>query len=160
MSNPNSSEPILRSRLLPRVSFRMMLLLTAVAAVVAAVARAAGDGGAIARGFMSSIIFIAALAIAFSLVFLVCWVASIIGDFRSLIGLTLLFAAIVITVLLLVGAQQMAPILINAYTVILLVPIGVVLGLVPVRDQSKDSQNPFAEDQLPPQILPPRNPKL
>lgn len=103
-----SVEPVLRSRLLPRISFRVLLLLTAAAAVVASLARAADEGGALAAAIVIVVGFILASFAMFVAMFLICWAVSWFWyrpDSGSLRG------------------------------------------------------SPFAEGQLPPQILPPREPK-
>jgi hypothetical protein len=100
-----SVEPVLRSRLLPRVSFRLLLALTALAAVIAALARAAGAGVALAHAAMAGLLFVAVCMGLFTLLFLVAWSISRLwfeGESEALHG------------------------------------------------------SPFAEGQLPPQILPPR----
>ena len=104
VSSP-SVEPILRSRMLPPVSFRALFALTTVGAVAFAIARAAGRGAA----------FAVAMEFAFGFL-LLCF---------GLFGLLSLIA-------------------------------WVVAALV-VRDTDRPDQgSPFAEDRLPPQLLPPR----
>ncbi len=103
-----SVEPVLRSRLLPKVSFRLMLILTTLSAVVAAVARVAGGGGAMATAVVVAILFPLVCFAPFTLLFLITWSVSSLwyrDDPDSLRG------------------------------------------------------SPFAEGQLPPQILPPREQK-
>ena len=100
-----SVEPVVRSRLLPRISFRLLFALTTLAAIIAAVARAAGEGGALAYGATVSLIFLGACMALFALLFLMAWCISSLwyeGEPDALEG------------------------------------------------------SPFAEGQLPPQILPPR----
>lgn len=100
-----SVEPVLRSRLLPRVSFRFMFLLMTLAAVIAAVARLAGEGGALAYAVVVGIGYLAVGFLAFVLLFLINWVISSLW----------------------------------------------------YRESADLHQgNPFADGQLPPQILPPR----
>lgn len=74
--NSPSVEPVLRSRLLPRVSFRFVFLLTAIAAVIAAVARAAGGGMAGARALLIAGGFLVVCFVLFVLLFLICWLIS------------------------------------------------------------------------------------
>ena len=69
MSKTPSVEPVLRSRLLPRVSSRWLFALTTLAAVIAAVARSAGEGGAVAYSVMAAVIFLVICFSAFSLLF-------------------------------------------------------------------------------------------
>ena len=103
-----SVEPVLRSRLMPRISFRMMFALMTLAAIVAAVARSAGSGTAYAIGILVAAGFLLACFACFALVFLVSWSIAMLtyrGEVEHLMG------------------------------------------------------SPFAADQLPPQILPPREPE-
>ena len=106
-------EPIQRSRLLPRVTFRMMFAVTTIGAILAATARVAGIGSpgnaqAVAKGVLVAIGFLAVCLAAFALFFLIAWLVSI-------------------------------------------------LWYRPADELVEGS--PFAEDQLPPQILPPRDRK-
>ena len=100
-----SVEPVVRSRLLPKLSSRVLFALTTLAAVIAAVARLAGEGGELAYAAIVGLGFIAACFVLFALLFLVAWAISSLwyeGEPDALEG------------------------------------------------------NPFAEGQLPPQLLPPR----
>ncbi|MGI9474191.1 MAG: hypothetical protein ACR2NZ_21805 [Rubripirellula sp.] len=100
-----SVEPVLKSRLLPRVSFRFMLLMTTLAAVIAAVAKVAGEGDAFAYAVIVGVSFLGACFALFALLFLLTWSVSSLwyrDSFDTHLG------------------------------------------------------NPFADGQLPPQILPPR----
>lgn len=100
-----SVEPVLKSRFLPRVSFRLLFALTTMAAIVAAVARAAGQGGALAVAAIVSIGFLLGVFALFATLFLISFSISSLwyrGDADALEG------------------------------------------------------SPFADGQLPPQILPPR----
>ena len=101
------TEPVLRSRLLPRISFRLLFALTALAALVAALARAAGEGGPLARALLLAVGFLIFCFTLFAVLFLVGWAIAC----------------------LTVRAKDTAP-----------------------------PGSPFAEDQLPPQMLPPREP--
>lgn len=102
-----SVEPVVRSRLLPRISSRWLFLLTTLAAVIAAVARAAGEGGALAYAFTAVVIFL-----------LVCFTAFVV-----------LFCFARLISFLWYDAPP----------------------------ETLDG-SPFADGQLPPQILPPRDP--
>ena len=75
--NHPSSEPIQRSRLLPRISFRGIFALMTAGAVFAAIARAAGNGAVVATGLVVGVGFLAAVFVIFLVLFLVAWVASI-----------------------------------------------------------------------------------
>lgn len=100
-----SVEPVLRSRLLPRISFRFMFLIMTLAAVIAAVARVAGEGGALAYAVVVGVGYLAVGFLAFVVLFLITW------------GVSSLW----------------------------------------YRESTDLHQgNPFADGQLPPQILPPR----
>jgi hypothetical protein len=90
---------------MPKVSFRLLFALTTLAAIISAVARAAGQGGALANAAMVSLGFLGAVFLLFVLLFLISVAVSSTwyeGDSDALDG------------------------------------------------------SPFAEGQLPPQILPPR----
>ena len=100
-----SIEPVLRSRLLPRVSSRLLFALTTLAAIIAAVARIAGQGGALANGVMVSFGFLGVCFLLFALLFLISWSVS---------------------------------------------------SLWYEGEPEAQDGSPFAEGQLPPQILPPR----
>lgn len=109
--NTPSVEPIQRSRLLPRVTFRTLFAITTVGAILAAVARVAGIGTpgntqAMATSVLVAVGFLAVCLGAFALFFLIAWVVSI-------------------------------------------------LWYRPADKLIEGS--PFAESQLPPQILPPRD---
>lgn len=71
-----SVEPVVTSRLLPKVSSRFLLVLTTLAAVIAAVARVAGEGGALANAAIVALVFIAICFGVFILLFLACWAIS------------------------------------------------------------------------------------
>ena len=102
-----SVEPVLKSRLLPRISSRWLFVLTTLAAVIAAVARVAGEGGAVAYAATAAIVFLATCFGAFALLFFLARAVSL-------------------------------------------------MWYVPPPELHDGS--PFADGQLPPQILPPRDP--
>jgi len=66
-------EPILRSRLLPQFSFRAMMALTVVAALLAVTARAAGSGAPFAKAIMVVVLFVAAVFVLAIVAFLISW---------------------------------------------------------------------------------------
>ncbi|SRR6056297_507319 len=102
---PSSFQPIERSRLIPQISIRMLFVFTFAGAVLYALARAAGEGGAIATAFMVAVVYLVAMFAALAICFLIALSFSVLwkrGDPDLLEG------------------------------------------------------SPFAEDQLPPQWLPPR----
>lgn len=86
----------------------MIFGVTALAAILAAVARAAGEGGPFARAVLLAFGFLAFCFLAFAMLFLIAWM--------------------------------------------------VALLTVPAEDDST-AGSPFADGQLPPQMLPPREPK-
>ncbi|MFK8112183.1 MAG: hypothetical protein AB8B91_08260 [Rubripirellula sp.] len=71
-----SVEPVLKSRLLPRVSFRFFILLTALSAIIAATARAAGQGGPLANAVLFALCFVGICFLVFAVVFLFSWIIS------------------------------------------------------------------------------------
>ncbi|WP_442506277.1 hypothetical protein SH528x_005112 [Novipirellula sp. SH528] len=105
-AKPSSAQPVVRSRLLPRISFRFVFAITTLAAIIAAVARQAGSGGALATAAMVGLVVPVACFILFAITFLFSWAVSSLwfqGD-----------------------------------------------------DEQTLKGSPFAEGQLPPQIMPPR----
>ncbi|TWU10181.1 hypothetical protein Poly21_51510 [Allorhodopirellula heiligendammensis] len=98
-------QPIVRSRVLPRISFRAMMLWTVVAALIAAIARAAGDGATFAKAVTFAVAMLGLFFLLAAGAFLLAWLTArfVIGEF----------------------------------------------------DNSREG-NPFAKDQLPPQLLKPR----
>ena len=108
MTKTPSVEPVLPSRLLPRISSRWLFVLTLLAAVIAAVARVAGQGSAVAFSVMVALAYLAIIFLLFSLLFFLVR------------GVSLIWYA-------------------------------------PPSEAHDGS--PFAADQLPPQILPPRESK-
>ncbi|WP_461505875.1 hypothetical protein [Rhodopirellula baltica] len=104
-----SIQPVIRSRVLPRVSFRMMMAITALAAILAAITRAAGNGAVFAKAALAVVgVFVLFFAMA-ACAFLVSWLVA-----RLTIGRV---------------------------------------------DQSRQG-SPFARDELPPQLLQPRENEL
>ena len=68
-----ATEPVLPSRLMPQISFRFLLAVTALGAVVAALARAAGGGGAFAVAMITAIGFVAGSFVLFAVLFLMAY---------------------------------------------------------------------------------------
>jgi hypothetical protein len=151
MTKAPSVEPLVRSRLLPRISFRTMLLLTTAAAIVAAIARVAGNGGELAKSVMMGLAFLAACFAAFAFLFLFSWSIAVL---RKQCGYAALGSGAVLGLLTIAGGQL--PYLTNWYLPSFLILAGFVLLFVPVRESDDLVGNPFAEGQLPPQLLPPR----
>ncbi len=110
LDKPSSVQPVLRSRLLPRISFQSLFALTTLSALIASLARVAGDGGALALAVMVAIAFPLSCFLLFAILFLFSW------------AITFLW-----------------------------------------YDQEEEDTlkgSPFAAGQLPPQIMPPRDPSL
>ena len=105
--NTPSVEPVLKSRLLPRISFRFMFLLTLGFALLGAATRSAVEGYAFAIAVLAFIGCLVIFFVACMFVFVLTWAMSL--------------------------------------------PLR--------RSRENPTQgSPFADGQLPPQILPPRNP--
>ncbi|MEM6779281.1 MAG: hypothetical protein AAF670_16630 [Planctomycetota bacterium] len=66
-------QPILRSRLLPRISFRSLLGATVLAAAIAAMARAAGNGVVALRAVLAGLAILISFMMLSILAFLVSW---------------------------------------------------------------------------------------
>lgn len=105
MKSP-SYEPILRSRMLPQVSFRLLLGVTALVAILSTLGRIAGDGGAVARAVLLGLGLLVAVMMLGAVLFLFSWVVA-------------------------------------TFTL--------------VESEPEKRENPFADGQLPPQTLPPRD---
>lgn len=63
---------------MPRVSFRWILALMTFSALLAAVARAAGEGGAFAVAAMFAVGFVVVCLLLFILLFLFCWAIALV----------------------------------------------------------------------------------
>lgn len=98
-------QPIIRSRVLPRISFRAVMLWTVIAALIAALARAAGDGATFAKAVVAAIVMLGLFFLLAGCAFVLAWLTArlVVGKF----------------------------------------------------DNAREG-NPFAQDQLPPQLLKPR----
>ncbi len=106
-SRPAAVDPEIASRLLPQVSFRLILAVVTLAALAALAGRRAGLGGAFAGAVLAVMAALLATFSGFAVLFLIAWVPAVLGRDRwSEVG----------------------------------------------------KGNPFAEGQLPPQLLPPRDP--
>ncbi|TWU21529.1 hypothetical protein Pla52o_37160 [Novipirellula galeiformis] len=70
---PSSAQPVVPSRMLPRVSFRLVFAITTLSAIVAALARQAGDGGALATAVMTALLVPAICFALFAMLFLFAW---------------------------------------------------------------------------------------
>ena len=144
-----SVEPVLRSRLLPRISFRVMFVLMTFAAIVAAMARAADNGGNLATACLAAIAFPATIFVAFAVLFLVTWAVAMA---RRAAGFGAILVAAIVAVMTVAGFE--IPMLTQFGTIALILLGGIIL--LATSKPNDSGENPFAEDQLPPQILPPR----
>jgi len=95
------------NRLLPQVSFRTMMLVATVTAMVAFTTRLALGGSMIAISFVNAVATLVITFVCFAILFVIAWIPAVIG-----------------------------------------------------YDSLEDTNlgSPFAEDQLPPQVIPPRDP--
>ena len=151
MTKAPSVEPVVRSRLLPRISFRMMLLLTTLAAILAAIARVADAGNELAMSAMMAFGFVFACFVAFAFLFLFSWSVSVL---RKPSGYAALGLATVFGLAALLNVP--IPYAANWYVSSFFIVAGLILLFVPVRESDDLVGSPFAKGQLPPQILPPR----
>ena len=148
-----SSEPVLRSRLLPRISFQTMLAVTTACAILAALANNAGNGGQLAYALVMAIGFLLACVFLSSFVFILAWAAAM-NRFITAIGFWLISAgliAAVVTGLHLPGIGNWPLIMFTFFAG---------LALITIRSVSSENRarSPFAADQLPPQMIAPREP--
>jgi hypothetical protein len=151
------AEPVLRSRPLPRVSFRSMMLLTAISAVFFAVVYAADQGGTYSAAVAVGLLFAAGMLAISAVVFLFAWAVALlprlVGALLVTIGVGLFVGRLIGISIGSVDFLQQTIWLMNFQIVgwfLLLFPIG--------RESGSDIDSPFAEDQLPPQIYTPRDP--
>ncbi len=151
---PSSRETVVRSRLLPRISFRSLLIFNGLAAVMIATIYAADQGGAYARAATAALIFLVTLILVQSIAFLASWSVSFLP---KVMGIALIVVSGLVLVMHLIGSQ-VTPYLSGWTGVLNLQLVGWFLILYPFNDASSSrTENPFAEGQLPPQILAPRN---
>lgn len=155
MPQTPSVEPVVRSRLLPRISFQTMLILMAISAVVMAVAHSANQGGkyATAAAIGSGYIILAFAALA--TIFLLAWA---VAHSRRPTGVILIFFAAGMVPLLTAGVKLAW--INHPVTIACTFFVGLFLVSVkPPKDKLDEVASPFAEGQLPPQIFPPRDPQ-
>lgn len=153
----SAAEAVLPSRLLPRVSFRSMMVLTAISAVVIAIVSAADQGGIYATAAAVGFTFLVGMAAILAILFLLSWSVSFLP---KLIGITLVGVGFVLAGLTLGNAGGagwmffLRPIWLINFQL-----IGWFLILAPIRDErDSETDSPFADGQLPPQIMAPREP--
>ena len=152
--NTPSVEPVLKSRLLPRVSFRMMIAITTVSAILAALARAAGNGSQFGYAFLAGPVFLLVGFLLFQLVFLLAWTAARFRQATALVAAVLAIALIFAEL-----SAGFGPPLIGGWPLAAFCLVAsLVLLLRGDRRRVDIANSPFAADQLPPQILPPREP--
>jgi hypothetical protein len=152
-----SSEAVLPSRLLPRVSFRSLMILMTIAALVIAVVYAADQGGvyagAAAAGMAFGLFLFSVSAIGFLLSWAVSFLPKTVGAALIVMGCLLLISKFVVPLFGVLGTLR-EPIWLICFQL-----LGWFLVLMPIGQQRDDeSESPFAEGQLPPQILAPREP--
>ncbi|QDT11505.1 hypothetical protein K239x_35030 [Planctomycetes bacterium K23_9] len=129
----------------------MMFVITSVCAVLAAIARMAGNGGQFAGALLTAAVFLVACFVVFLVLFLLAWRAAV---FRRIVGMADILLAIALAIAELAGVR-FAGFSLFPVIAFLLASGGCIL-LVPHRDPDLRSDNPFADGQLPPQIMSPR----
>lgn len=151
LSPSESGEPVLESRLLPRISFQTLLVLMTVSAVVFAVAYAADQGGQYAMGAAAGFGFLFAVFVASAAVFIVAWAIAILPRWFGIgliaIGCLLLFSNFI--------DKPITPAIWGLNSIF----VGIFLLLLPL-EKATTEHSPFADDELPPQHLAPRDPTL
>lgn len=155
----SGSDTILRSRLLPRVSFQSMMVLTTICAIVVAIAYTADQGGNYASATAVGLCFVIGMILCSALVFLFAWAVSFLP---RIIGGGLIVGGLVMLVCRLIGLQLGSMRLFQETIWLLNFQIlGCFLLFFPFgRGGQAATENPFAADQLPPQILAPREPTI
>lgn len=153
----SASEPILRSRLLPRISFRSMLVVTTLSAIVIAVAYAADQGGTYASAAAVGMAFALTILAGSIAMFLLSWAVSFLPKPA---GIALIVTGVVLAVCRVAGISLGALSMLTGTIWLLNFQIvGWFLVLSRIgSEQHLEADNPFAEGQLPPQILAPREP--
>ena len=155
MSQTPSIEPIVRSKLLPRISFQTMLVLMGVSAIILAVAAAANQGGKYATAAALGVGFLLMVSATLSIVFLLAWG---VAAARRTTGVLLVLASITAGILYGFGVNTSPLDLPTTGVCAFLVGL-FLLVFSPPKPREDQITSPFAADQLPPQILPPRNPE-
>ncbi|QDV84223.1 hypothetical protein [Planctomycetes bacterium TBK1r] len=153
----SATEPVLRSRLLPRISFQSLLVLTAFSAVVIAVVYAADQGGPYATAAAVGLFFAVCMFVCSAFIFLLSWAVSFLP---RVAGVTALVVGIALAMTRLLGIPLgMLSLLQETIWLINFQIIGWFLLLYPfTATEETDAASPFAGDQLPPQIFAPREP--
>ena len=154
-------ESVLPSRLLPRVSFRAMLTLMTLAALLIAVVFAADQGAAYARAASVGFGFFLAVFLALAALFLLAWSISLIP---KIIGAASLVSGVVFLAIRLAAPLDAAyagtlAVVTEPMSLLSFLGVGILLIIAPIGVESESPEiSPFAADQLPPQILAPREP--
>lgn len=153
----SATEIVLPSRLLPRVSFQTMLVLTAIAAVLIAVVYAADQGGVYAKAAAVGMSFLAGMALVLTAMFLVSWSISFIP---KLVGGVMIAIGLVLSPFALMGLPATGFLfLLKPVWILNLLLVGLFLLVGRIGEDGNDqAESPFADEQLPPQILAPREP--
>ncbi|MEL6104407.1 MAG: hypothetical protein AAFU85_00160 [Planctomycetota bacterium] len=175
MTRESPTETVLRSRLLPRVSFQTMMLLMTASAVLFAVAFAANQGADYAKAATVGMIFLSLFVAIGVLLFLASWAAS---QFSRRLGIGVVATGFVLLIVRLFFGEEFVSVLarplvdwlgpLAEWSALQLIEwpwlinfqlIGWTLICFPIGvDREDEASSPFAEDQLPPQILAPRDP--
>ena len=149
-------QPVLPSRLLPRVSFRTMLILTTLSAPVIAMISAADKGATYAVGVSAGLAAIVVLLVIAWVAFLAAWAFD-----KGLLA----FAALVGGLGTLASAGLFALWFttdeVSAFTSWIVFRSSMLIGFFLLllswqESRPNDQASPFAEDQLPPQQIAPR----
>jgi hypothetical protein len=151
----SATEPLLRSRLLPRISFRSMLVFTAVSAVLIAVIYSADQGGTYSAATAVGLCFALCMLLSSALVFLLSWAVSFLP---RLAGASLVTIGCSLAVCRLIGVP-LGGFLSQTIWLLDFIVLGCFLLFFPIGvERPPDAESPFAEGQLPPQIYTPRAP--
>lgn len=153
----SATEPVLRSRLLPRVSFRSLLVLTAISAVVIAVVYAADQGGAYATSAAAGLFFVFSVFVGSAVIFLLSWAVSFLP---RLAGVTIAVVGACLFLCRIFGVPLGGlSFLTETIWLINCQILGAFLLLFPIGTEPQTAiDSPFADEQLPPQIFAPREP--
>ena len=132
----------------------MMFALTTAAAILAALARAAGNGSQFGYAFLAGPVFLLVCFLLFQLVFLLAWTAARFRQSTALVAAVIAIALIYMELIAGFGLPLIGGWPLAAFCVV----SALVLWLRRNRRREDIAESPFAADQLPPQILPPREP--
>ncbi|MCA9135104.1 MAG: hypothetical protein KDB00_00050 [Planctomycetales bacterium] len=152
------TEPVVQSRLLPRISFKTMLIAMTIQAVLIAVIYTADQGGTYATAASVGLLFAVSLLAVWMIIFQLVWAVAFMP---RLVGALMIACGVVLAFSRLIGLP--APEALNYFrTTIGLLNfqiIGWFLVFFPIgRETHFGDESPFADEQLPPQIMAPREP--